>query len=450
MWAGRTARHEAMISAQRFVGGEALAHHHFGGDERAGDRVLAREDAARADRRVGVERRLDLFGMNLGAADVDDPAAPADEDITIAAALDHVAAVDEALGVVQRRRVRADVAQRRAVRFDAQRAVDDLHRDLAALFEQRSGKAGAAVADGERDARFGGGVGVLDARVRIERAQGGEHGVVGDLAREPHGLGIDAARLSAHQNLAPMRRRARNVLGARFAQADEVIVDALAGAAQVKRLAPRERAQEDLQAAVAANVVERRPGLRWRGAEGAGQGRERVDDHLRRAAGARSRHHPFGGEAPAARRGERFERQAARDREIEIDLRRRFVAVIDQRVRLRPADQRFKAGPVEAGRAEHDAAREAVELDQRRGGLGHVADGERDRAPFEAVEFAAEARRVREIVERQPPIARRDRSAAAGAGRHQLGEGQRLRQGLGRRRRSGRRWSRGSAPLPRW
>ncbi len=49
---------------------------------------------------------------------------------------------------------------------------------------------------------------------------------------------------------------------------------ALAGAAQRQRFRARERAQEDLQAAVAANVVERRPGLRRRGAKGAGQSRE--------------------------------------------------------------------------------------------------------------------------------------------------------------------------------
>ena len=71
--AGRAARQAARMSRLRsLVRGHALAQHDFGDDERAGDRVLAREDAARAHRRMRVERRLDLFGVNLGAADVDD------------------------------------------------------------------------------------------------------------------------------------------------------------------------------------------------------------------------------------------------------------------------------------------------------------------------------------------------------------------------------------------
>ena len=49
-----------------------------------------------------VDHRLDLLGMNLQAADIDDAAAPADEVIAVAAQLDHVAGVDEAVGVGQR------------------------------------------------------------------------------------------------------------------------------------------------------------------------------------------------------------------------------------------------------------------------------------------------------------------------------------------------------------
>ena len=48
---------------------------------------------------MAVDHRLDLLGMHLQAADIDDAAAPADEEVAAAAQLDHVAGVDEALRV---------------------------------------------------------------------------------------------------------------------------------------------------------------------------------------------------------------------------------------------------------------------------------------------------------------------------------------------------------------
>ena len=51
---------------------------------------------------VTVDHRLDLLGMNLQAADIDDAAAAADEMVAVASPLDHVAGVDEAVGVDQR------------------------------------------------------------------------------------------------------------------------------------------------------------------------------------------------------------------------------------------------------------------------------------------------------------------------------------------------------------
>ena len=46
---------------------------------------------------MAIDDRLDLLGMHLQAADIDDAAAPADEDIAVAAQFDHVAGVDEAI-----------------------------------------------------------------------------------------------------------------------------------------------------------------------------------------------------------------------------------------------------------------------------------------------------------------------------------------------------------------
>lgn len=74
-----------------------VAQHHFGEDEGAGNRALTREHAARTHGRVRVERRLDRFRVNLGAADVDNPAAPADKIEPVTAPLDDIASVDEAV-----------------------------------------------------------------------------------------------------------------------------------------------------------------------------------------------------------------------------------------------------------------------------------------------------------------------------------------------------------------
>ena len=75
-----------------------------------------RRDRARDIRTsaVPVDDGFDLLGMNLQAADIDDAAAPADEVVAVAAQLDHVAGVDEAIGVGQRRGASADIGVRGA------------------------------------------------------------------------------------------------------------------------------------------------------------------------------------------------------------------------------------------------------------------------------------------------------------------------------------------------
>ena len=92
------------LGLQPFASDNAFAQDDLGGDQRSGDRILAREDAACAHGVVSVERRFDLFGMHLRAADVDDAAAPSGEQVAIAAPFDDVARIDEAVRVMQRRR----------------------------------------------------------------------------------------------------------------------------------------------------------------------------------------------------------------------------------------------------------------------------------------------------------------------------------------------------------
>ena len=114
MCGGRRAR-QADFALGGLIRRLPVAQDHVGEDERARDRALAREHAACAHRRVFVERGLDLFRVHLGAADVDDPAAPADKIEPVPASLDHVAGVDETVLAGQTGRVRAKKSQSAAV-----------------------------------------------------------------------------------------------------------------------------------------------------------------------------------------------------------------------------------------------------------------------------------------------------------------------------------------------
>ena len=126
--------------------------------------------------------------------------------------------------------------------------------------------------------------------------------------------------------------------------------------------------------------------------------------------------------ARGAASGASGRRQATRD--FDADLRRRRVAVMDQRVGLGRARERVERVRAGARRTEHDLARDAVEIDQRRRRLGHVADGEQDAAAFEPRQAVAEAAGVGEAIEFERKVARRDAAAAAARG-HQRRRGSR-------------------------
>ncbi len=207
-----------------------------------------------------IDHGLDLFRVNLQAADIDDAALAPDKEITVAAPLHHIAGIDEALRVEERRAPRAHIARRGARRTNAQRAVDDFHLDAVAnAFEVIRRKSGEAVIDGEADAGFGRGVGVADAGLRKSSAQIVEDRLVGDFSGEANVARRDFADLGRHQRAAPMRRRARQMRHAMPREPEKMIGDRLAGARQNERRAAKHRAQENLQSAIAADVVERAP-----------------------------------------------------------------------------------------------------------------------------------------------------------------------------------------------
>src|SRR5208283_997775 len=87
----------------------------------------------------------------------------------------------------------------------------------------------------------------------------------------------------AHQNLAPVRRRARDMRNARFAASCEQRTEALILASKDERSLPAERSKQDLQASVATNVIKGRPLLERRGVDRTGQAAQRMHDEFWRS-----------------------------------------------------------------------------------------------------------------------------------------------------------------------
>src|ERR1700693_6372344 len=100
-----------------------------------------------------IDDRLDLLGVNLATADIDDPATPTNEVTAIAAALDHVAGIDKPVRLDEAFDAGAQIAAGGPLGADAQRAVLDLDLDRAArAVDQACRKPGQPVADLEGDA----------------------------------------------------------------------------------------------------------------------------------------------------------------------------------------------------------------------------------------------------------------------------------------------------------
>ena len=120
--------------------------------------------------------------------------------------------------------------------------------------------------------------------------------------------------------------------------------------------------------------------------------------HLRHAGGARGQQYPFrlercGGKPwHSCDLGRAF--HADRQRERGISGR---VAIGNNSIDLRSGEQRAKMRRLCVGRQDRQAARDAVELDQRQGGRELTAGGNSDRFPRQFRESAAEACSIPEV-----------------------------------------------------
>ncbi len=141
---------------------------------------------------------------------------------------------------------------------------------------------------------------MADGGIRERRLQAVEHRLIGDLAGEADVTRPELRGRTAHQQLAPVRGRAGNVGDAARIEPRDVIGERLMRIRQHHRAAGEHGAEEDLQAAIAADVVEcgphrRRSARRTFGDDGAGECFQRMPGDLRHAGRARGEHQPFGG-----------------------------------------------------------------------------------------------------------------------------------------------------------
>src|SRR5437879_3557632 len=134
---------------------------------------------------MAVDHRLNLLGVDLQPADIDDSAPATEEVVAVLASFHDVAGVDEALMVHERRAVLVDIAEGGAGGTNPQRPVFDFHLHLAARADQSRRKALETVGDFESNASFRRSVPAADIGLRVECLERIEDRLVCDLPGHP-------------------------------------------------------------------------------------------------------------------------------------------------------------------------------------------------------------------------------------------------------------------------
>ncbi len=189
-----------------------------------------------------------------------------------------------------------------------------------------------------------------------------------------------------------------------------MIGDRLAGARQNERSACDNRAQKNLQTAVAADIVERTPhdglGFRWR-RDRRGEAAEAVHHHLRHAGRARRQQHPFGRNPIRRVLRDRHEIWRADDHDGNACESLRRLAIDHDGIDVGVRHQRAKMPALDIRRQDSEAAGNPIKLDQRQSARELACGRNQNRTSAQFGEAAAEAAAGKESgeVERE----RRDR-----------------------------------------
>ncbi len=374
--------------------------HHVGGDERTGDGTSPGSHHGHADGRVSVDRGLDFLRVDLQSSDVDEAAPAAEEVVPVAAALHHVAGVDEAFLIGEHGIVLAEIADGIPRGTDPQRTLDDLDLHVAGRADQARRKPLQTIAHFESHAGLRGGEGMSDAGLRVERMESVQDPLVGDLSGEADVARRDGGSVRAHQRTTPMRGGSRNMRRPLRPEPHEIIADRLAGAGKHEGAGAQDGPEKDLEPSIPANVVERAPhhvrALSQGAADGRGQAGEAVNEHLGRAGRAGGEEHPLG----SAARGRRlFGGHDFVADHPQGNARWVIAAIVirDDRLHARFRDH----GGTMLGRqvrwADDEAAGHSVQLDERER-RGKLIPGGDENGPLGQLRHAAAEPRAAEMV----------------------------------------------------
>src|SRR5881296_2088939 len=378
---------------------------HVGDDERTRDGVLPGPHERHPHLRVAIDHGFDFLWMNLQSANVDDPASPANEIVAVGAQLHHIAGVDEAVAVREGLAVAAQIALRGTRRADPKRAIFDLHLDAHTLFsDETRRKASETVADVERHAGLGRGERMDDPRLWVEPPEMIEDRLVGDLSRQADVLGRNPVRGRAHEGTTPMRRGPRDMGHSVRAGPDQEVAHRLLEARQYQRSPAEQGAQENLQTAVTANIVERAPdGWCCRcppAADRCRQAQQRVHDELRLTGRPGSEEDPFRFVLfVPLRRGRRKSRAAPDERSDPFTPGFGRIPIGHERIDRCGRFDEWNVLGRQVGRTENESSRDAIKFDERQGGRELVTGRDEYGAPAKLAEASTEARSVDQIAQ---------------------------------------------------
>src|SRR6516165_7077696 len=215
-------------------------------NDRASNRVLARLNEGHFHARMAINYGLDLLRVDLLATDVNDPVRSADEIITVAAQLHHVAGIDKA-GFVGEGTCITEVTNRGPGRSDAERAVFELHLHFGArLSDQGRRETSETVADSEGDAGLCRSEGMGDCCLRVNGPQVVQNCLVRDFSRQPNVARRNSASHWAHKGASPMGRSSGDMCHTACAGSRQKVPCRLLRAGQHHRPPAEDRAKKDL------------------------------------------------------------------------------------------------------------------------------------------------------------------------------------------------------------
>ena len=266
-----------------------------------------------------------------------------------------------------------------------------------------------------------------DPRPRVARPDMVQNGLVRDFPRQAHVVRRNPVCRRAHERATPMRRGPRDMGHAPRAGPDQKVPRRFSGARQHQRAPAQQRPQQNLQASIPANIVEgaphRRDGLDPIPVDRTRQAGQGVHDQLRHARRPRGEENPLRVVWSGPRGiGGRESRAAGDDRAHAAGFQ--GGAIGHNGIHRRGRHDERRDLPRQIGRTQHEAARHAIELDERQRRRELIPRRDEDRAPTQLLEPTPQARAPHQLPQPNARLSAPERALGQGArGPHRVPQG---------------------------